>query len=205
MTKIYQEEDNLYETIIGRDGKPKRVLRPKDSNLLNILQDGERMRVSLFDSLAARDQQSDFAARKQLSDAERYVMEDMAHRHASAGNRPGFRYLATEEAKIARHRVRDAYAAYDQERESAWVDPNSNSGAGEQQFIGQREGDLCTRDGWPGRLRYNHEGDLECVLDHPNGSADHRTLDQRMEDHQLRMDEEYRAYARRKSEEWRGR
>ena len=178
MPKFYEEDDD----------------NPFDER--GILKDGRTARVSFFDAAASR---------YQLSDAERYVMEDMAHRHASAGNRPGFRYLATDEAKIARQRVRDAYAAYDQERELAWADPNLNSGAGERQFIGAREGDLCSRDGYPGRLRYTDDGDLECVLDHLSGSADHRTLDQKMQDHQLRMDEEYQAYARRKSEEWRGR
>ena len=185
MTNHLEDDDKNYETVIGVDGKPMRIIR-----------DGARVHVSLLDAMASR---------HQLSDVERYVLQDQEYRTRTAAHRPGWRVTDSKQVLDARRAVEDAYRAYDQERESAWVNPNSDVGAGESQFIGARENDLCTRDGYPGRLRYNDEGNLECVLDHPNGSADRRTLDQKMEDHQLRMDEEYRAYARRKSEEWRGR
>ena len=188
-----------FETVIGKDGKPKRVSSPKNGNMLDILQDGERVRVSFFDAMAARGEFT--GARSQFTDMRITDADDTP----LGLHRPGFRVAAGNQMHDAKRALADAYRAYDQERESAWVNPNSDVGAGESQFIGARENDLCTRDGYPGRLRYNDEGNLECVLDDPNGSTDRRTLDQKMEDHQLRMDEEYRAYARRKSEEWRGR
>ena len=48
----------------------------------------------------------------------------------------------------------------------------------------------------PGRLRVDNDCDLVCVPDHPRGRRDARILDEVVQDHQLRMAEEYDAYDR---------
>ena len=53
-----------YVTIVDKQGKQKRVLAPKTAIMLNVLQDGERLRVSFFDCMAARSKFPD--ARSQL-------------------------------------------------------------------------------------------------------------------------------------------
>ena len=200
MPRIHFEDYVDRLTFKGEEPMPYKDYKESDPlDERGILKDHHKVRVSMLDAATARGE----------IESTRFTDTGMRITDATDSplglHRPGFRVPAGNQLRDSKRALADAYRAYDRDRENSWVDPNSNSCAGEQQFIGQREGDLCTRDGWPGRLRYNHEGNLECVLDHPNGSADHRTLDQKMEDHQLRMDEEYRAYARRKSEEWRGR
>ena len=97
-----------------------------------------------------------------------------------------------------RRETQEAYALRDREDAEAWRNPNNNppSGANSTEFVGQREGDLVTVNGAPGRLRYNDEGDLIGVPDHPIGSRDTRTLNQIVQDHELRMREEYMQYDR---------
>jgi hypothetical protein len=82
-TITYDDDQNLEWIIDKTTGKPKQIIK-----------DGGRLRVSLLDALAARDQSSDFAARQQLSDAEKYVMRDAEWRRASYYNRPGWRIPA---------------------------------------------------------------------------------------------------------------
>jgi hypothetical protein len=178
----YKEDNENFETIIGTDGKPMRILK-----------DGGRARVSFFDAQAAR---------QPLTDTERFVLEDAYWRERSRANRPGFRLDISDAGKERRQAVRDAYMARDQEQAEAW-----RGGAGVTGFgvnpdgpVGQREHDLCTVNGRPGRLRYNANGELQCYPDYPAGSEDRRTLDEKMDDHALRMQEEYDQYSRQQSE-----
>ena len=154
----YQMTD---ETIIDRNGKLKRVLRPKDGNLLNILQDGERLRVSLMDAMAARDEQ--------LSDADRYVLADQEWREKTRANRAGFRYDISDAGRQRRQRVRDAYDEVNAANAEAWrslggenTKFRGEAGTGQR---GSREGDICSINGAAGHLRYGEDGELYCRAD----------------------------------------
>ena len=104
-------KDN-YVTIVDQQGKQRRVLAPKDGNVFNMLQDGERLRVSMMDAMAARD--------GQLSDADRYVLADQEYRAHTQYNRPGFRVLHDQEAKDGRTVVDAAYADYEPDLVSSY-------------------------------------------------------------------------------------
>jgi hypothetical protein len=56
-----------------------------------------------------------------------------------------------------------AYRAYDAEKATEWMG-NPPTGAGSRGPIGQRAGDLCTLNGWPGRLRRDTEGNFYCDI-----------------------------------------
>ena len=88
MPKIFEDNENLEWVIDETTGKP-----------VQIIKDGGRLRVSFFDAMAAR---------HQLSDAEQYAIRDAEWRRSQAGNRPGFRFLNTDEAVQARQHVADA-------------------------------------------------------------------------------------------------
>ena len=148
-------DDENYETVIGVDGKPTRILK-----------DGARVRVSMLDAMAAR---------HQLSDAEQYAMRDAEWRRSQAGNRPGFRFLNTDEASQARQRVRDAYLQRDAEQASAWEN-NPPTGAGENQFRGSQPGQKCTIDGRAGHLQMM-DGELVCIPDEELADAMHDELE----------------------------
>ena len=190
----YKDDENL-EWVIGDDGLPKQIIR-----------DHATMRVSLMDAMAARGQ---------LTDAEKHLMLDQEWRRHSYYNRPGFRTSEqilgdSAEGKVARQRVADANAAYERRvtqayRQDSIFEENTDrlskspTGASERQFIGQREGDLCTINGYPGRLRSDENGQLQCVADH-DPQNDHRSLSDKMQDHEVRMREEYNSYCKRQAE-----
>jgi hypothetical protein len=117
--------------------------------------------------------------------------------------RPGFRVAdAGNVGKRMRDEIDAAYADVENDLTNAWKNkPPTGFGSGE--FIGQREGDLCTIDGAPGRLCRDDDGELTCMADHPSGERDARTIDERMQDHKLRMTEEYNAYDRALRDAWR--
>jgi hypothetical protein len=84
-------------------------------------------------------------------------------------HRPGPRFFDSQ------RRDWPCFDAYDEEISRAWDNPLT--GEGSHEFGGQQEGDLCTVDGYPGRLRYNKDGDLDCMADHPSSPRDRHTLD----------------------------
>ncbi len=153
--------------------------------------------------------------RKILRDGRRYRVTDSLPQYDEVrvidgkGNsglalqRPGFRAAdAGNLSKQMRDEVDVAYRAYDDAIATQYKRPPTGEGSGE--FVGQREGDLCTIDGRPGRLVYDDEtGELVCMADHPTGKRDTRTIDEIARDHGLRMSEEYDAYARSLTEAWR--
>lgn len=97
-----------------------------------ILKDGKSIRVSMRDRATVK-------------------------RIAADGNRPGWRISdngVDQEAK------RTACASYNDDLVNSWRTPIT--GFGEQGTIGQREGDICTRDGRAGVLRANSDGQLFC-------------------------------------------
>jgi hypothetical protein len=79
------------------------------------------------------------------------------------GNRPGFIVDANRAARDAKAR---AYAAYELELGNRWRtrDDDPPTGAGSHGPIGQREGDLCTINGFAGVLRPGPDGKLVCVV-----------------------------------------
>ena len=145
-----------------------------EDDLRDILRDGERMHVDMS-----------------MMDSARNLHDDTAR----ASHRPGFRIADAQRRDLS------VYDEYDVEISNSWKKPPSGFGSGE--FVGQREGDLCTIDGAPGRLRKDDDGNLVCMPDHPRGRRDTRTLDEIVQDHRLRMIEEYDAYDRNLAESWR--
>jgi hypothetical protein len=174
-----------------------------------VIRDGATMHVSLLDAMAARGEHMTYAE-------QRLTQYDEWQRH-SYYNKPGFRTYEqilgdSAEGKAARQRVADANLEYERRVTSAYRQDNifeentdrfskPPTGAGASQFIGAREGDLCTINGWPGRLRPDENGSLQCVADH-DPQNDHRSLADKMEAHSLRMQEEYEDYCRRQSDAW---
>ena len=122
------------------------------------LRDGHSVRVGMLDAMAAR---------HELSDADRYVMEDAQHRRAAAGNRPGYRFVNNQEYRDSRVIVETAYADAEAANRDAWKG---------EAFTGQRGskvGDPCTKDGWPGFLAINDDGELYCEISpHAPGASD---------------------------------
>lgn len=84
------------------------------------------------------------------------------------GHRPGF-VVATDAAALNDAKAK-AYDEVEAAMTSAWMDPIT--GAGSHDLIGQREGDLCTLNGFAGRMRRGQDGKLTCVVDDHDASAD---------------------------------
>jgi hypothetical protein len=176
---------------------------------VEVIRDHATMRVSLMDAMAARGQ---------LTDAEQRLAIYDEWQRRGYYNRPGFRTHQqilgdNAESHAARQRVADANTAYERQlttayRQDSVFEENTDrlsrmpTGAGERQFIGQREGDLCSINGFPGRLRPDENGSLQCVADH-DPQNDHRSLADKMEAHSLRMQEETRAYEAYVTDAWR--
>ena len=167
------------------------------------LRDQHSVRVSMLDAMAARAQ---FTDEVRITDAADLPL---------GLHRPGFR-VAAGQTRDSSH-----YRAYDQEQASAWQNnpptgtgSNANSGAipnasTGNRFSQQREGDLCMceevgpNNKQPGRLRRDPDtGALVCVPDYDQ-RTDKRSLDSRMQDHALRMSEEYEAYDRQQAQAYR--
>jgi hypothetical protein len=89
-------------------------------------------------------------------------------------HRPGARYDVLVRDRHRREAAA-AYRAYDAEKATEWMG-NPPTGAGSKGPIGQREGDICNLNGWPGRLRKDAKGNFYCdiflvVTRPPHGSA----------------------------------
>lgn len=155
-----QDDDDNFETIIGHDGRPVRVLR-----------DGRSLRVSMM-------------MRDSLPPLQRAVMLDSFSRDAArtARNKPGFRRLNDAEATDA---VAQAYESYDAELTTAWQrDAKQPDGA---YPLSAGEGTPCTVDGAPGTLV--REGDwLVCKPTHTDAASftDERAQAYEAYDQQLR-------------------
>jgi hypothetical protein len=188
------DDDDDFETIIGHDGKPARVLR--DQHVLRVpmhLRDSAHLRA-LRD--AQPPQQHD--GRRPLSDRERAELR---------GCQPGFRVVMNDERIRERQQfARDARAAAEQEMCDAWRHPvsglglgrdaNGNgNGFGSNGFRGQQEGDACSINGAPGTLQERDGG----IPDDDNGDDDQifDGVDARAAS--------YRAYDREISQRWRRR
>jgi hypothetical protein len=142
-----------------------------DTDLRKVLKDGEHLHVPLrmMDSLQ-RDIGHHFARGSDGTDS------------ALASHRPGYRI------SDAAQRDLNVYTVYDADVQTAWRKPPTGFGSGE--FIGQRPGDICTIDGWPGHLR-KVNGELRCVPDRERDAAPV-------------MDAFYAEYDRSISEQWKG-
>lgn len=81
-------------------------------------------------------------------------------RGGPVGHRPGFAFTIDSAISDAKRRL---YDEYDAEISQAYTSPPT--GFGSREFIGQREGDLCTINGAQGRLRRGPDGQLVCVPD----------------------------------------
>jgi hypothetical protein len=139
-------------------------IRYLDDDDDDILRDGEtlRVRMTMMDSA--------------LSD--RLRVTDAAG-SAVGLNRPGFRLLRGGNAgdQLARDRLAEmrseAYRLADEANVNAWKNPPI--GVGSRGPIGQREGDLCMINGFPGHLRPDANGRLTCVADgHRDAMQDER-------------------------------
>lgn len=166
-----------------------------------ILRDGARFRVPhrMADGLT-RDV-ADQIERARSGDVR---VVDLSGNAGPALRRPGFRLVDPRDvSKQMRDAVDQAYSDYETDLTSAYKN-NPPTGEGSGEFVGQREHDLCTIDGRPGRLvRDDETGELVCMADHPSGERDTRTVDERVRDHELRMVEEYDAYDRALRDAWR--
>ena len=63
-----------------------------------------------------------------------------------------------------RRDLAELYTRHNDELANEWRSGNPPTGFGSKEFIGQREGDLCTIDGWPGHLRPGQDGELHASL-----------------------------------------
>ena len=176
-------------------------VRKRDEKLRGTLRDGEILRVpmQLRDSASAwrDDMVTHFegeAHARAILDGSRAQFHD--GRGLTAGFRPG---PIIPREPIANDRRAEIYALHDQEESNRWRDAVPTS-AGRTDFIGAREGDLCTvreggsHEGSPGRLRCI-DGRLVCVPDNSR------------QDSQSVTDERESAYALRAWEDenaWRG-
>ena len=76
------------------------------------------------------------------------------------GHQPGWRIPIPDSGVDQQDKRTEAYASYHDELVNSWHTPIT--GVGEHGTVGQREGDLCTRDGRAGVLRANSDGQLFC-------------------------------------------
>jgi hypothetical protein len=127
----------------------------EDFEIINgkrVLRDQHRIRVRLADAKRSRDRS--------------IPLTDGRGAPHMVGHRPGFVIDASRAARDAKAK---AYEAYEHDLANRWRtrddDPN---GAGSSGPIGQREGDLCTLNGFPGVLRPGPDGKLVCVVSRQN-------------------------------------
>jgi hypothetical protein len=94
----------------------------------------------------------------------RDAMRKRGHLHDGHGNPPGHRpgFVMTDNTE-AKRRLDEAYRAYEDDLTSAYL----TTGEGSKGPIGQRVGDPCTKDGWPGHLKMVN-GKMQCVPDRQN-------------------------------------
>jgi hypothetical protein len=176
-----------------------RFRNARDRN--GVLRDGKSMRVPMH----LRDHST---VRKKFIDARQYwdsqreslVVVDSDSTNTS-GNRPGFRL---SDAPINGSARAAAYRAHENYLRDAWKGrDDSVTGAGERGSTGylgvQREGTPCTKDGWPGVLRRDKNGNFYCDI----GRTDAKPTADRMHDHQQRMAALYDAIEAEQRNAWR--
>jgi len=105
-------DDENFETVIGVDGRPVRIVR-----------DGRVLRTSMF----AKDSMMTPVQRAVRDDAERHRIVD-AFGGSSGLNRPGFRFSSNV---FSRDAAIVEYARYEDEISNAWRSPQT--GAGEEE------------------------------------------------------------------------
>jgi hypothetical protein len=76
----------------------------------------------------------------------------------------------------------ELYRLYDEAKATEYLTP---SGTGEREFVGTREGDTCTIDGFQGRLRRDENGKLRCF---PDARGDSTVRDERQAAYQEYQD-----------------
>jgi hypothetical protein len=113
-----------------------------------VLKDGRRVRFRMTDSRPA-------------------TLDLHDGRGGLVGHRPGF-VVATDAALLNDAKAK-AYDEVEAAMTSAWQNPLT--GAGSHDLVGQREGDVCTINGWPGHMRCGQDGNLTCVPDHNQDAA----------------------------------
>ena len=91
---------------------------------------------------------------------------DAAGKDGHGLHRPGFRLLADDVGPVAKAIARDEY---EEEITNAWRNPPT--GAGSSGPRGQRSGDTCTINGYPGHLEEDDDGKFVCVPDRQRKDA----------------------------------
>jgi hypothetical protein len=195
--RLIADDDDPFETVIGHDGKPARVLK-----------DGRSVRVRFRDAQAARGQApAAHDGREPLTDQQRRDLQ---------GCRPGFRTLDSAQLRERQQIARDAREIAEREMCEAWRNPplglgrlRDGNGFGSGGFVGAREGDQCTVRGQeypdsfgaPGHLE-RRNGRLVCV---PDDGDDDAASDSAFADNQLSdaTERAYAAYAAEISQRWR--
>jgi hypothetical protein len=143
-----QVDDDAFETVIGRDGRPVKILRDKTTT---------RIRMSMRDANTVAGQ---IAASKQ------HVHDGTDYPYAL--NRPGSRFSDG----VNHDAAREAYEQATRDSEAAWRGGPGNSNYGYTpapglkvgEFLGAREGDVCMTDDThePGQLVRGDDGRLTC-------------------------------------------
>jgi hypothetical protein len=154
-TRRRTDDDDPFETVIGHDGKPARVLK-----------DGRSVRVRFRDAEAVRAQPL-HDGRQPLTDQQRRELR---------GCKPGYRVLVDSASQRQRRAQLDAaYAESEAAMCAAWKRPPLGLGrlVDNGRFGQQFEGDQCTINGEPGHLR-RVGGTLRCVPD----DEDDRDIDE---------------------------
>jgi hypothetical protein len=197
MNRPPSDDDDNFETVIGHDGKPARILK-----------DGRSVRVRFRDAQAARGQaHAAHDGRQPLTDQQRRDLQ---------GCRPGFRTLDSDTYRERKAWARDAREIAEHEMCEAWKHPplglgrlRDDNGFGSRGFVGAREGDQCTVRGQeypdsfgaPGHLE-RRNGRLVCV---PDDADDGDAAESAFADNQLSdaTERAYRDYAKRIANAWR--
>ena len=143
----------------------------RDFDAHGILRDGGRWRVPtrMMDSIQRQVADAWQAeAKAQLNSTVQTVTDGSGDASPFALGRPGWRIAGggNQGDRLLRGGLRqlrdEGYVARDAEVSNAWQAPPT--GEGSHEFVGEREGDPCTRNGWPGVLRRNGDGELYCEI-----------------------------------------
>ena len=198
MTNTYDDDDS-FETVIGIDGKPTRILR-----------DGARLRIPLTmrdsvlgDQRRGRRVKYDPAGRlvsweEEEMDDSRSALHDGRGNYDTVGHRPSF--IVSDRVPLRR----SIYDEYDRRKSAEWVNPPTSPWARDAEGYAESDiGTACTVKnedypdafGSPGTVRRVKGRGIICVPDRraaPDPASDRRSVA-----------DEYRLYVLRQSPEWR--
>ena len=168
--------DDRYEIITDHEGRRKRIVR-----------DGVRVTVGMrfMDSVQRKVAQSGYHFADVAAARPARITTLDGGTGVNSLNRPGFRVFgemketgsgdvfdAVAAVSNYNHQVMHdarqvAYDQYTADLQNAYKNPPGLTpvGEGENQVIGQREGDACSLNGFPGTLRRGADGRLRCIPD----------------------------------------